>query len=264
VKQINAVQDESAKKLPPQHIMGLCLRKSPHELNAAAVITKSPTNSVAAAASTLIYQKNYVDGNSGNSGGNASLSALLTMNNGIGVNVYLSQKAEIYWTRTNGSASCRWMSAQRFSAQSWSNEPSNFLTSQAPISNLVACQNLSVEMACSYSKQCSIYEKNHNLPSRVAFVDLVKAYDTANHNIILDILERYGAPPSFVAAIGRTYQDLIVVLKIEKEVVELSQTVGVWQGDNMAPVLFLFLMSAFAETLEVAWKEAGIDVCTVQ
>ncbi len=118
VKQINAVQDESAKKLPPQHIMGLCLRKSPHELNAAAVITKSPTNSVAAAASTLIYQKNYVDGNSGNSGGNASLSALLTMNNGIGVNVYLSQKAEIYWTRTNGSASCRWMSAQRFSAQS--------------------------------------------------------------------------------------------------------------------------------------------------
>ena len=32
----------------------------------------------------------------------------------------------------------------------------------------------------------------------------------------------------------------------------------------MAPVLFLFLMSAFAETLEVAWKEAGIDVCTVR
>jgi len=31
----------------------------------------------------------------------------------------------------------------------------------------------------------------------------------------------------------------------------------------MAHVLFLFLMSAFAKTLEVAWKEAGIDVCTV-
>jgi hypothetical protein len=76
VKQINAVQDESAKKLPPQHIMGLGLRKSPPELNAAAVITKSPTNSVAAAASTLIYQKNYVDGNAGNSGGNGGKSEL--------------------------------------------------------------------------------------------------------------------------------------------------------------------------------------------
>ena len=39
--------------------------KSPHKLNVAAVITKSPTNPVAAAASTLIYQKNNVDGNSG-------------------------------------------------------------------------------------------------------------------------------------------------------------------------------------------------------
>jgi hypothetical protein len=32
----------------------------------------------------------------------------------------------------------------------------------------------------------------------------------------------------------------------------------------MAPVLFLFLMSAFTETLKVAWKEAGINVCTVR
>ena len=32
----------------------------------------------------------------------------------------------------------------------------------------------------------------------------------------------------------------------------------------MAPVLFLFLMSAIAETLEVAWKETGIAVCTVR
>ena len=110
-----------------------------------------------------------------------------------------------------------------------------------------------------------ILQKNHTLPSHVAFADLVKAYDTANnHNILLNILEQYGAPPRFIAAVARIYRDLIVVLKIEKEIVELPQTVGVRQGDNMAPVLFLFLMSAFAETLEVAWREAGIEVCTVR
>jgi hypothetical protein len=43
--------------------------------------------------------------------------------------------------------------------------------------------------------------KNHDLPSFVAFVDLVKAYDTANHDLLLKILEKYGAPPKFVTAI---------------------------------------------------------------
>jgi hypothetical protein len=65
-------------------------------------------------------------------------------------------------------------------------------------------------------------------------------------------------------AIERIYQDLVVILKIEKEVVELPQSVGVQQGDNMAPVLFLFLMSAFAETLEAERKNARIGVCTVR
>ena len=105
--------------------------------------------------------------------------------------------------------------------------------------------------------------KNHNLRSYVAFVDLVKAYDTTNHALMLDILEKYGAPPRFVSAIERTYKDLVVILTIDKEKAELPQMIGVCQGDNMAPVLFLFLMSVFAETLEVEWRNAGIDTCTV-
>jgi hypothetical protein len=32
----------------------------------------------------------------------------------------------------------------------------------------------------------------------------------------------------------------------------------------MAPVLFLLLMSAFVEMLEAKWKNAEIEVCTVQ
>ncbi len=42
---------------------------------------------------------------------------------------------------------------------------------------------------------------------------------------------------------------------IEKEIVEIPQSVGMQQGDNMAPVLFLFLMIVFAETLETVWRE---------
>ena len=105
--------------------------------------------------------------------------------------------------------------------------------------------------------------KNHHLPSFVAFFDLVKAYDTANHHLLIKILEKYGAPPKFVAAVTKMYTNLKVILKIDSELREFLQSVGVRQGDNMAPVLFLFLMSAAAETLEIEWKRRNIGVLTV-
>ena len=53
------------------------------------------------------------------------------------------------------------------------------------------------------------------------------------------------------------------MLKIENEIEEIPQSVGVRQGDNMAPVLFLFLMTAFAQTLELEWKKSGIPILSV-
>jgi hypothetical protein len=58
--------------------------------------------------------------------------------------------------------------------------------------------------------------RNHNLASYVGFVDLVKAYDTANQDLLLRILEQYGAPPKFVSAIQTLYTDNVCVLKIER------------------------------------------------
>ncbi len=71
--------------------------------------------------------------------------------------------------------------------------------------------------------------KNHNLPLFLAFVDLVQAYDTANHDLLLKVLEKYGAPLMFVAAIiiKTMYTDLKVVLKIDKKIKEIPQSVGV-------------------------------------
>jgi hypothetical protein len=89
----------------------------------------------------------------------------------------------------------------------------------------------------------------HNLPSYVAFVDLVKAYDTANHQILVDLLGRYGAPQEFCNIISRLYSDLTVTINVEGQKIVIPQTCGVRQGDNLSPVLFLFVMSAVAECL---------------
>ena len=104
--------------------------------------------------------------------------------------------------------------------------------------------------------------REYGLESHVAFVDLVKAFDTANHKLMLEILEKYGAPEKFVNTIGRLYDNLQVVIKVGKEKAEIAQTVGVRQGDNLSPVIFLFIMNAFAETLEHEWDVAGLVKAT--
>ena len=44
---------------------------------------------------------------------------------------------------------------------------------------------------------------NHNIPTYVAFVDLIKAFDTADHTLMLQILKKYGAPPKIRSYIAR-------------------------------------------------------------
>ncbi len=39
---------------------------------------------------------------------------------------------------------------------------------------------------------------------------------------------------------------------------------GVRQGDNVSFVIFLFLMSAFAESLEKEWKQSGLPKSNIQ
>ena len=60
------------------------------------------------------------------------------------------------------------------------------------------------------------------------------------------------------------YQDLKAVLKIGKNKETMSQNVGVRQGDCMSPVLFLFMVMAFSETLEKEWTKVGLSMIKLQ
>ena len=91
---------------------------------------------------------------------------------------------------------------------------------------------------------------NHNLPEYVTFVDIVKAFDTVNHDLLMEIFERCGAQPKLISSIIKMYKDPKNVLKIGKIRKYIEQTVGVRQGDWMAPVLSLLLVMEFVEILE--------------
>jgi hypothetical protein len=75
------------------------------------------------------------------------------------------------------------------------------------------------------------------------------------------VLKKYGAPPKLVNVVRQLYTDLKLVLKLGKLNTETLQEVGARQGDNMAPVLFLFVMTAFADLMEMGneFCSAGIS-----
>ena len=60
-------------------------------------------------------------------------------------------------------------------------------------------------------------QHQHNLPTFVAFVDLVKAYNTTNHQLLIETLRQYGAPPKLCNAVERMYHKLSVVIKVGSE-----------------------------------------------
>eukprot|EP00978_Attheya_sp_CCMP212_P029926 scaffold108265_cov34-Attheya_sp.AAC.3 len=78
--------------------------------------------------------------------------------------------------------------------------------------------------------------RNHNLPTWALFVDLVKAFDTANHALMYRILRKYGVPPQLCNVIKRLYEGASVNLKEgTADSRSIPYTVGVKQGDAMAP-----------------------------
>lgn len=95
--------------------------------------------------------------------------------------------------------------------------------------------------------------KQHGLDTWALFINLVKAIDTANHNLLFHILKKDGVSEVVISVIRRLYAASKVILQVGKELREILYGVGVKQGNNMAPVLFVYLMNAFAEMLEPQW-----------
>ena len=110
-----------------------------------------------------------------------------------------------------------------------------------------------------HNKDTYTSNHNHNLPVWVAFTYLVKAFDTSNHALLIAIIGKYGASPRLFSEIKHMYDKSRVKIIIRKVETSIEFKVGVKQGDNMAPVLFLFLMMAFAETLEDKWTDLGLS-----
>jgi hypothetical protein len=88
----------------------------------------------------------------------------------------------------------------------------------------------------------------------VIFFYLINEYDTVNHALLFGILNKYGIPEELVEVVKRMHNDCKVCVQVGKEKRTIYYLPGVQQGDNIAPVIFLFTMLAVCETMKKDWK----------
>ena len=93
-----------------------------------------------------------------------------------------------------------------------------------------------------------------NQDTYVFFVDIVKAFDSVNREMLWKILKKYGIPTETIAIIKKTYTDIKIKLGIEKAEALFYSTSGIKQGDNLALALFFFVIQATVETMHRKWS----------
>ena len=75
----------------------------------------------------------------------------------------------------------------------------------------------------------------------------------------MKILSCYGIPDSLISDIKCLYQPVTIKYTWGKNNHVFPSLVGVKQGGNLSPILFLFIMQATMETLEAVWRDHNIE-----
>ena len=71
--------------------------------------------------------------------------------------------------------------------------------------------------------------KNSNQDAYVLFVDIVKAFDSVNRDMLWSLLGKYGIPDSLIMVIRKLYTDIRIKSKIGKETFSFPSKSGVKQ-----------------------------------
>ena len=103
--------------------------------------------------------------------------------------------------------------------------------------------------------------REHNQESHVLFVDLVKANDSVNRELLWKVLKKFGVPDETITVLKKLHDKVNYILKVGNKKVKIEGEVGVKQGDNLGPILFIYLIQAVSVTLNQKWEFEQPDFC---
>ena len=89
--------------------------------------------------------------------------------------------------------------------------------------------------------------------SFVLFVDLVKAFDSVNREMLWQVLLKMGIPSALINVIEKMYRGVEVTCDVNGVNLSFPSKSGVKQGDPLAPILFLFAIQAALESMDKQW-----------
>lgn len=104
--------------------------------------------------------------------------------------------------------------------------------------------------------------REHQKDLYIAFIDLSKAFDTINRELLWKHLSKLGVPPKFLSILQQLHDGMqarVLTGELQSEFFEVN--VGVKQGCVLAPVLFNILLSAITRLFHHAMgHEDGVQV----
>ncbi len=107
-----------------------------------------------------------------------------------------------------------------------------------------------------FSLKMALQKRNeHGLSTWVLFIDLVKALDTVPRVALFIVLKKYGLTDVFVNVVKSLDENFTVKLSVgEAGDVQVPSTIGVLQGSNLSPTVFIVFMQAVMEATQRKMK----------
>ena len=104
--------------------------------------------------------------------------------------------------------------------------------------------------------------KDFKVPVFLCFIDLCKAYDSVNRNLLWAMLRRvYNFSEKFVSIIEALHKETYGVVRFEGQLSEEYKVEsGVKQGDVLAPTLFNLFLDVIIRTAMMKHPDAGVHI----
>ena len=96
---------------------------------------------------------------------------------------------------------------------------------------------------------------------KTAWIDVKKAFDSVQHNYLLQCIEKLNFPPWIIKFLKSTIEQWSINIKLNNAtILEKRIERGILQGDSLSPLLFVLCMNPLSRKLNIKYSKVPIPV----